>query len=368
MGEGWQRLAAGPCRRRNRFIIMMKKDRSLPLALGVAALMGWGIARALTPRICFEGKVVVITGGSRGLGLVLARQLCAEGARVVLLARDQAELQRAHDELVAAGGDVSILPCDLLERGQIEEAVRTILTHFGRVDVLINNAGIIEVGPLEHMERPDFEKAMQLHLWAPFTMMWEVIPHMRRSGGGRIVNVTSIGGKIAVPHLAAYCASKFALVGLSDSLRAELARDGIYVTTVAPGMMRTGSHVNAQFKGRHAAEFGWFATSNAMPLISMDAERAAAKILGACRRGRPEITLTLAARAAVIGNAIFPSVTGHMMKMVNAILPGPTDSSGHATQSGGASRSHGGTPAWLTGLSDKAIQRNNESGGSIGSH
>ncbi|MBA3385845.1 MAG: SDR family NAD(P)-dependent oxidoreductase, partial [Chthoniobacterales bacterium] len=85
---------------------MMKKDRSLPLALGVAALMGWGIARALAPRICFEGKVVVITGGSRGLGLVLARQLCAEGARVVLLARDQAELQRAHDELVAAGGDV----------------------------------------------------------------------------------------------------------------------------------------------------------------------------------------------------------------------------------------------------------------------
>ena len=135
------------------------------------------------------------------------------------------------------------------------------IAHFGAIDVLINNAGIIEVGPLEHMRREDFERAMQLHLWAPFTLMWEVIPHMRRRGGGRIVNISSIGGKIAVPHLAPYCASKFALVGLSDAMRAELAREGIYITTVAPGMMRTGSHVNAKFKGNHAAEFAWFSTS-----------------------------------------------------------------------------------------------------------
>ncbi|MBA2241892.1 MAG: SDR family oxidoreductase [Chthoniobacterales bacterium] len=346
----------------------MKKNRSLSLAFGAAALMGWGIARALAPQISFQGKVVLITGGSRGLGLVLARQLCDQGARVILLARDQAELQRAHDELVAAGGDVSILPCDLLERSQIEEAVRTVIDHFGRIDVLINNAGIIEVGPLEHTERADFERAMQLHLWAPFTLMWEVIPHMRRAGGGRIVNITSIGGKIAVPHLAAYCASKFALVGLSDSMRAELARDGIYVTTVAPGMMRTGSHVNANFKGQHAAEFGWFAISNSMPLISMKAERAAAQILDACRRGRPEITLTLAARAAIIGNAVFPSLTGHIMKVVNSILPGPTDPSGNTMQSGGESRSTRLTPKWLTGLADSAIKRNNESHSGNGSH
>src|SRR5205085_6467309 len=132
---------------------------------------------------------------------------------------------------------------------------------------------------------------------------------------------TSIGGKIAVPHLAAYCASKFALVGLSDSMRAELARDKIFVTTVAPGLMRTGSHVNAKFKGKHAAEFAWFATSNSMPLISISAERAAKQILDACRAGRPEITLTVAARAAIIGNAIFPSITGHIMNFANRLLP-----------------------------------------------
>jgi NAD(P)-dependent dehydrogenase (short-subunit alcohol dehydrogenase family) len=291
---------------------------------------------------------------------VLARQICAHGGRVALLARDVEELKRAHDELVAGGCDVAVIPCDLLERAQIEEAVRTVLRHFGAIDVLINNAGIIEVGPLEHMQREDFERAMQLHLWAPFTLMWELIPHMRRRGGGRIVNITSIGGKIAVPHLAAYCASKFALVGLSDSVRSELARDRIYVTTVAPGMMRTGSHVNAQFRGDHAAEFAWFAAGNSAPLISMKVERAAAKILRACRRGQPELTLTVAARAAIVANAVFPNITGHALRIVNRVLPKATDASGDALRTGGESRSGRLSPKWLTYLSDRAIDRNNE--------
>lgn len=338
----------------------MKTKRSLGLAVGGLALAGWGISRALERRFSFSDKVCVITGGSRGLGLVLARQICAEGGRVALLARDVDELRRAHDELASSGCDVAVIPCDLLERAQVEEAVRTVLRHFGRVDVLINNAGIIEVGPLEHMQREDFERAMQLHLWAPFTLMWELIPHMRHRGGGRIVNIASIGGKIAVPHLAAYCASKFALVGLSDAVRSELARDQIYVTTVAPGMMRTGSHVNAQFRGNHAAEFAWFSAGNSAPLISMKVERAAAKILNACRRGQPELTLTIAARAAIMGNAVFPNITGHVLNMVNRCLPRPTDASGDALRTGDESRSRKLSPKWLTFLSDRAIERNNE--------
>jgi NAD(P)-dependent dehydrogenase (short-subunit alcohol dehydrogenase family) len=338
----------------------VKKNSSLPLAFAVAALGGWAIARVLAPRFSFAGKVCLITGGSRGLGLVLARQICADGGRVALLARDVDELRRAHDELAATGCDVAVVPCDLLDRAQIEEAVRTVLAHFGAVDVLINNAGIIEVGPLEHMKRQDFERAMDLHLWAPFTLMWELIPHMRARGSGRIVNISSIGGKIAVPHLAAYCASKFALVGLSDALRSELAGDGIYVTTVAPGMMRTGSHVNAQFRGNHAAEFAWFAAGNSAPLLSMKVERAAAKILNACRRGQPELTLTLAARAAIMGNAVFPNTTGYTLKLVNRFLPKPSDHRGDELRTGGESRSRKLSPKWLTYLSDRAIGRNNE--------
>ena len=339
----------------------MTKRNAAAAALGAIVLGSWAARRGATRRYSFAGKVCLITGGSRGLGLVLARQICAAGGHVALLARDIDELRRAHDELAANGCDVAAVPCDLQDRAESEEAVRTVVRHFGGIDVLINNAGIIEVGPLEHMTRDDFERAMQLHLWAPFTLMWEVIPHMRRRGGGRIVNITSIGGKIAVPHLTAYCASKFALVGLSDSMRGELAADNILVTTVAPGMMRTGSHVNAQFKGRHAQEFAWFATANSMPGLSMNAERAAAKILDACRRGQPELTLTLAARAAIMSNAVFPNVTGRMMRLVGRLLPRATDESGDTLRTGGESRSRKLTPKWLTVLADRAIERNNES-------
>lgn len=339
----------------------MITKRSMALGAAGIALAGWGIRQATRREFSFLGKVCLITGGSRGLGLVLARQICSEGGRVALLARDLDELGRAHDELMQQGGDVAIIPCDLLDRAQIEEAVRNVVDHFGGIDVVINNAGIIEVGPLEHMKREDFERAMQLHFWAPFTLMWEVIPHMRRRGGGRIVNIASIGGKIAVPHLAAYCASKFALVGLSDSLRAELARERIYVSTVAPGMMRTGSHVNAKFRGNHAAEFAWFSISNSTPLLSIKAERAASQILAACRRARPELTLTLAARAAIIGSALFPSITGHVMNLANRLLPAATDSSGDEIRSGRESRSRSMTPEWLTALADDAITQNNES-------
>ena len=338
----------------------MTTKRALALSVAGIALAGWGIRTATRRRFSFAGKSCLITGGSRGLGLVLARQICAAGGRVSLLARDVEELRRAHDELAQDGCEVAIVPCDLLDRAQIEAAVRSVVEHFGTIDVLINNAGIIEVGPLEHMQREDFERAMQLHFWAAFTLMQEVIPQMRQRGGGRIVNIASIGGKIAVPHLAPYCASKFALVGLSDSMRAELAHEHIYVTTVAPGMMRTGSHVNAKFKGNHDAEFTWFSVSNALPLISIKAERAAARILAACRQGRPELTLTLAARGAIIGNALFPSLTAHLMDLANRILPGATDSSGDQLRSGHESRAHSMVPGWLTALSDEATRRNNE--------
>ncbi|PYJ20170.1 MAG: ketoacyl reductase, partial [Verrucomicrobia bacterium] len=229
---------------------------------------------------------------------------------------------------------------------------------FGKIDILINNAGIIEVGPLEHMGRDDFERAMRVHFWAPFELVSQVVPEMRTWGGGRIVNISSIGGKMAVPHLAPYSASKFALTGFSDALRAELARDNIHVTTVAPGMMRTGSHVNAKFKGKHDIEFAWFAASAGAPLISMNADRAARKILAACRRGQSSLTLTFAARGAILGNALFPNLTGYLMKFVNRFLPGPSHEQGNQLKAGSQLRRL--TPKWLTRLGDRATQKNNE--------
>jgi NAD(P)-dependent dehydrogenase (short-subunit alcohol dehydrogenase family) len=309
--------------------------RSLIFTLGGLALAGCLISRATRRTCSFAGKVVLITGGSRGLGLVLARQLCAEGARVALLARNPDELARAREELAQRGGEVLTISCDLLEREQINAAVQNVVDHFGGLDVVINNAGIIEVGPLEHMQREDFERAMNLHFWAPFDLIMQALPHLRRRGGGRIVNIASIGGRMAVPHLAPYCASKFALVGLSDALRTELARDRIHVTTVTPGLMRTGSEGNAKFKGDHDAEFTWFSLSTAVPFASINAKRAAAQIISACRRGLPSLTIPLAARTTVLGHALFPNTAGSMMKVINSVvLPPPSGPDGDSARSG----------------------------------
>src|SRR5213596_3195804 len=296
------------------------------LSVGALLLGAWIITRLIrTARYPLREKVVLITGGSRGLGLVLARYICAHGGNVALIARDDQELARAKADLSPRGGGVLTIECDLLDTGQIQAAVRRVIDRFGKIDILINNAGIIEVGPLEHLTPEDFDRAMRLHFWAPYELVSQIVPEMRLWGGGRIVNISSIGGKIAMPHFAPYSASKFALTGFSDAIRAELARDNIHVTTVAPGLMRTGSHVNAKFKGRHDDEFAWFAASAGAPLISMNADRAARKILAACRRGQPSLTLTFAARKIVLGNALFPNLTGYLMKFVNRLLPGTAD-------------------------------------------
>ena len=305
------------------------------LVTGAVLLVVWLIVRFIrTVRYPLRGKVVLITGGSRGLGLVLARHICSRGGNVVLIARDAEELARAKSDLARRHSTVMTIPCDLLDTEQIQAAVRQAIDRFGKIDILINNAGTIEVGPLEHLMPEDFERAMRLHFWAPFDLISQIVPEMRIWGGGRIVNISSIGGKVALPHMASYSASKFALTGFSDAIRAELARDNIHVTTVAPGLMRTGSHVNAKFKGRHDDEFAWFAASAGAPLISMNADRAARKILAACRRGQPSLTLTFTARTTILGNALFPNLTGYTMKFVNRLLPGTGDAQGNKSRAG----------------------------------
>ena len=307
------------------------------LILSVVAVLFFGFlffSTSHAQQSFLKNKVVLITGGSRGLGLVIARQICGEYGKVALIARDADELARAEADLARRGGDVLTVSCDLLDRAQVETAVQETINRYGTIDILINNAGIIQVGPLEHMVREDFERAMQLHFWAPFDLIRQVVPEMRRRGGGRIVNISSIGGKIAVPHMAPYTASKFALAGLSDALCAELARENIFVTTVTPGMMRTGSQGHAKFKGDHAGEYRWFAASSALPFASISAEHAARKILAACIRGKPALMMPIPARALILANALFPNLFGHAMKIVNAYLPSAVGPSGSDSRAG----------------------------------
>jgi len=292
-----------------------------------AAGVGLGLAaRALVRKVAeldLRGKTVLITGGSRGLGLVLARTFADEGTSLVLCARDPEALERARAELAQRGAQVLAIPCDVTDRAQVKSLVDAARQRFGQIDVLVNNAGLIQVGPMEVQTLDDYEAAMNTHFWGPLFTILEVLPEMRERRSGRIVNISSIGGKISVPHLLPYSASKFALVGLSEGLRAELAKDGIAVTTVTPGLMRTGSPLQATFKGQNEKEYTWFAISDSLPVLSVSAARAAREIVRACRRGAAELTLTLPAQLAIPFHGVLPGLTADLLGLLNGLLPAP---------------------------------------------
>jgi len=328
------------------------------LAAGVG---GAAVARARrhARAVDFNGKSVVIFGGSRGLGLLIARELAAEGAALTLVARDMDELQRAAADVEAYGGSVTVQACDIRDRTQVENTIESVAATHNGIDVLVNDAGIIQVGPFSHMSVADFENAMATHFWGPLYATLAVLPHMRRSGAKRIVNISSIGGKIAVPHLLPYTASKFALTGFSEGLRAELAREGIRVTTVCPGLMRTGSTYNASFKGQHRREFAWFHLSSSLPGWTIDGRRAARQIVTACRYGNAELVITPQARLAVVLNAVSPAMMAGSMAVANKLLPSPSTANGDTARSGWQSVSRV-APSPLTRLTDRATAQNNE--------
>lgn len=331
-------------------------------AIGIGALAAGRAILKNKTAYNFTGKVVLITGGSRGLGLVMARQLAGQGARLAICARDMDELERARLELADSGSEVLALPCDVTDRSQVNNMMSQIRTHFGQIDVLINNAGVIQVGPVDSMTLQEYEEAMNTHFWAPLYTMLAVIPHMRERGEGRIVNISSVGGKVSLPHLIPYSASKFALVGLSEGMRSELKKDGIVVTTVCPGLTRTGSPRNVIVKGKHKQEYAWFDIVDSLPTNSMSAENTARKILNACKQGDAELITTLSGKFITAFHGFFPGATADLFGLINTQLPdaegiGSTDRKmGYESQSEAA-------PSILTVLNDKAAEKNNEMGG-----
>ena len=304
------------------------------------------------------GRSVLITGGSRGLGLVMAREFAGHGARLALCARDAEELERASGELASAGAEVIAIPCDVTRPDEVEAMIGQVLDRFGQIDVLVNNAGTIQVGPMEVTTIEDYEQALRTHFWAPLYTTFAVLPGMRRKRAGRIVNISSIGGKISVPHLLPYSASKFALCGFSEGLRAELAGSGIFVTTVIPGLMRTGGPRHALFKGQHRAEYAWFSIGDSLPVLSTSAPAAARRIVKATQYGDAQLVLTLPAQLAVVFRGLFPELTADVLGLAGRLLPGP-GGIGHKSALGKDSTSSL-APSWATKLTDAAAERNNE--------
>lgn len=304
-------------------------------------------------------KVVLITGGSRGLGLVMAREFATHGARVAVCARDEEDLVRVREEFSSRGDHFFSAPCDVSHRDQVQSLLSSVEKALGPVDVLVNNAGTILVGPLEHMTLEDFEDVMRVNFWGAVHTTLAVLPGMRRRGQGRIVNIASIGGKVAFPHLLPYTASKFALVGFSEGLRAELAKDGIWVTTVVPNLMRTGSPRNAEFKGNYQQEYAWFTITDSLPGASLRAARAARQIVRACQNGESEVVLGLPAKLAVIANGVAPGLLGDLLAAGNEWLLPQATSEDTGRHKGYESESSV-TRSSFTSLTRAAERANNE--------
>jgi short-subunit dehydrogenase len=284
-------------------------------------------------RFDVRDKVILITGGSRGLGFALAKLLAQRGARLALCARSPEHLGQAQIELEQAGAEVATFVTDVSKPGQVQKLLRDVMRHYGQLDVLINNAGIIQVSPQEALDLTDFEQTMKTNFWASLYTMFAAIPIFKKQGEGRIVNITSIGGKIAVPHLLPYTASKFALVGLSEGMHASLKKHNITVTTVVPGLMRTGSPMHADFKGDHDKEYAWFKISDSSSLLSVSSARAAQEIVQAIEYGKAEAVIGWTSRAAMALQGLLPGPVSGLLTLVNNLLPGNAPG-GAATEKG----------------------------------
>lgn len=303
------------------------------IGLSTAAVTGGAAVYACTrfrhPGRLRRGQVAVITGSSSGLGLALARRFGRAGLKLVLAARNKEQLEQAKRELLTSGSiaseaDVLTVVGDLTDQKEAQSLIDATLQVFGTIDVLINNAGVIEVGPVENQPIEAYQRAMATNFFGALYVTYAALPILLEKKEGAIVNISSIGGKVAVPHLLPYVASKFALTGFSEGLHSELRRKGVRVTTVCPGLMRTGGENHAHFYGLIDKEKTWFQTAARTPVLAASASRAADRIFRAAHSGRAELTITPQAWLAARFVGIAPGTAQVFSAFINEhLLPTP---------------------------------------------
>ncbi len=307
-----------------------------------------------------QQPVALVAGASRGLGLLVAHELGRRGFRVAICARDQAELDDARAQLTSQSIDAHTYVCDVTDHERVEQMVAEVEREVGPITVAMHVAGIIQVGPLEATDRSHFEQAIDVMLWGPINLSLAVLPAMRARRRGRIGVVTSIGGKISVPHLLPYSTAKFGAVGFTEGLHAELAGTGVTATAIVPGLMRTGSHLQAQFIGDQAKEYAWFAPGASLPLVSMSAERAAAQMVDATLAGDPVALLSPLSKVGARVAGLLPSTTVRALGLMSRILPSGTGDGETITGHEARRRLSNPVVEVLTTLGTRAAHRNNE--------
>jgi short-subunit dehydrogenase len=301
--------------------------------------------------------VAVVTGASRGLGFLIARELARLGHDLVICARSADGLVAAEEDLAGGGTTVVAVAADVGDAGDAERVITTAAERFGRLDVLVCNAGIIQVGPASELTAAEVARAMDAIFWGTVHVSTAAMPLLVRSRG-RLLAVTSVGGKLPAPHLLPYTAAKHAAVGYAEGLRVEAIRSGVSVTVGVPGLMRTGSPRNALFTGDQVAENRWFTAAANLPVLSMDAERAARRLVRATMRRRPEVILTPLAKLGVRAHAAAPSTSLRVVSLVNRLLPDGTGQ-GRATP-GHLLPARARRLGWLTRRDDDAAAHTHE--------
>jgi len=347
----------------------LTRSHLFSVAGSAGALLALREAMARIGEADLRRQVALVTGGSRGLGLAIARELAGQGCRLVICARDAAELERAGEELRQRGAEVLAIRCDVADREDVGRMVAAAREAFGQVDLLVCNAGVIQVGQVHSMELEDFRQAMDIMYWGVLYPILEVVPEMRARRRGRIAVVTSIGGKVSVPYLLPYNGAKFAAVGLAEGLRAELADDGITVTTIVPGLMRTGSHLNAYFSGDDQGRetmYRVFAPMASMPVLTGSAEAAARAYVRAIRRGAGEVTYPPQYGLIQRLHGLAPATTTRVLALADRLLPATGGGTGTEPGMEIEDRIQPG-PAWraLTTLGRRAAARLRERPGPV---
>jgi len=252
-----------------------------------------------------KGKVTIVTGASSGIGEATARILAKLGATVVLAARTGEKLRFLEREILAAGGRALAVKSDVTDELSVEAMVEQAVREFGSIDILVNNAGLGLTGRVAELRADDLRYLLELNLVGPLHCVQAVLPHMPR--GGRIINVSSVLGKRAVPKVGGYCATKFALNALSDALRVELADRDITVTSVYPGTTRTAFRENSRRTG--GEKRGW-RRKGVMP------EEVAAKIARAAEKGSRDVYVTLPDRLFVNVSTLLPGLADRVLRAV----------------------------------------------------
>ncbi|MDO5627261.1 MAG: SDR family NAD(P)-dependent oxidoreductase [Mobilicoccus sp.] len=303
--------------------------------------------------------VALVAGASRGLGLLVAHELAECGFAVAGLSRDVDALAGARETMRGWGVDLATYVADVRDHERIEAVVEEIERDLGRIEVAIHVAGVIQVGPEDCFDRAHYEQAIDTMLWGPINVTQAVLPRMRERGRGRLGVVTSVGGMVSVPHLVPYSTAKFGAVGYTRGLGAELAGTGVTATTIVPGLMRTGSHVQATFVGDAGVEYAWFAPGASLPGVSMNADRAAKAMVAGVLQGRGLVMLSPLTQVAVRAHGVAPGLVGAAMGVMARLLPSGTSREtvlGHDAKE----RLDSDVVDTLTTLGDEASARNNE--------